>query len=167
MTRQDAATRTWTELTRGCRVFALATASASGSWSTPLFFAAAPSGFTLYFITSPASRHSREARRDPRGAGSVWRVPRELNALHGAQFQGRIVALRGISATAARDCYLRRHPAAARHLAAATRERFFAFEIDWVKVTDNRLGFGWKEVLRRPIDTPPAPPAQPAKKRKT
>lgn len=148
MDRATAAARTWGQLVRRVRVFALATSAAAGSWSTPLFFAADEAATTLYFITSPSSRHAREGRRRPRCSGSLWAPPGRPDQLRGAQFEGRLVALKGGAEAKARACFLARHPAAAERIAAATGERFFALELDAIKVTDNRLGFGWKELLR-------------------
>lgn len=143
----DRAARTWRELLRRERVFALATAHGGASWSAPLFFAADRAGTTLFFVSSPASRHSREARGEVACAGSLWTAPRGLPGLRGAQFEGRVRALAGAAADAARRCFLARHPAAAPRLAQATGERLYAFAIGRVKVTDNRVAFGWKFVL--------------------
>jgi uncharacterized protein YhbP (UPF0306 family) len=157
----DDAMATWNELRRRCRVLALATASELGSWSAPLFFApldleeprgsrARKSGWRLVFVTSPSSRHGRDLAHDPRLSAALWLAPRSIGELRGVQLIGRARPVDRDQEPAARAAFLVRHPAAAARLDRSARERLYVLEIERLKVTDNRRGFGWKRSLRRP-----------------
>jgi uncharacterized protein len=146
---REAGTRCWRELLQRCRVASLATASRAGPWSAPLFVAA-DGLWRLLFITAPTSRHGRELARDPRCSAALWIAPRRIAALRGAQLAGRATPVPTATMARARAAFLRRHPGAASRLANARDERLYELRVDSVKVTDNRLGFGWKVVLDAP-----------------
>src|SRR5262245_48161132 len=125
-------------------VLCLATISRAGPWCAPLFYAPIDGGRALVFVSDPGSRHCRELAADPRAAAGVHLETAVAKEIRGVQLVGRVQALAGASERRARAAFLRRHPLAAGHLAERPRERFFAFAIARAKVTDNRLGFGYK-----------------------
>ncbi|MBM4015396.1 MAG: hypothetical protein FJ293_10600 [Planctomycetes bacterium] len=151
-----AAETTWRELIRRCRVLALATAAPGRSWSAPLFFAAWSGGGDprapirhLVFLTSPASRHGRDLARTPRCSAAFWLAPPAIGGLRGVQLAGRAQPIEAALLPRAKAAFLARHPAAAKRVEGATRERLYSLAIDTLKVTDNRRGFGWKCTLGR------------------
>lgn len=128
-------------------VMCLASASVSGPWCAPLFFAPVEGGRTLVFLSDPKSRHARELAADPRAAAGLYLETRSTPRIRGLQLEGSVERLTGAAQRAARKAWLGRFPGAAGLLSRRPHERFFAFHIRRAKLTDNRKGFGHKELF--------------------
>lgn len=77
------------------RVMNLATIGTDGPYSTPVFYAVADEGETLFFMSKMSSAHSTHISRDPRAGASVYLVTKELGKTQGAQFTGIVELLKG------------------------------------------------------------------------
>lgn len=116
-------------------------------YATPLFYAVAPAhrpgeGPRLVFASSPTSAHGRHLGDGPTTvAAALYLESHDFAELRGVQLRGEVVPT---ASPAARTAYLERHPGAGPLLQAGARERLYALAITWAKLTDNRLGFGYK-----------------------
>jgi uncharacterized protein YhbP (UPF0306 family) len=125
-------------------VMTLATCGADGPWSAAVFYASEE--FTLYFVSSPGSRHARELAREPRVAAAIHEDYRDWRAIQGIQLAGRVERLAGESREAALACYRGKFaflesvtgPVLAA-LGKAAVYRLTPSELHWI---DNAAGFG-------------------------
>ena len=121
-------------------VMTLATAS---TWAAAVFYAS--EGFTLYFVSSAASRHARDLARDRRAAAAIHDDTRDWRRIQGIQLAGQVDELAGEARTAALACYARKFPFAQSEprlrqaLGKAACYRLVPGELHWI---DNAAGFG-------------------------
>ncbi len=124
---------------------ALATADANGMpHAAPLFYFT-PDGIRLYWLSSAFSRHSRNLKRSPSAAVSVYASTEDWKQIRGVQMRGAaaVVASRderqGIV-----EAYCARFHLGPQFRAAITRSRLYCFQPEWVRYLDNSKGFGYK-----------------------
>ncbi len=98
----------------------------------------------LYFISNPSSRHSEEIFLNPIVGGTITKPELKIVKLQGVQFTGCCSLLEGAEAEAAGRHYLATHP-----VAYWSKERIWKLDLDWVKMTDNTLGFAKKIVWEK------------------
>ena len=129
-------------------VLTLATVDAAGmAWCSNAFYALDAQRARLVFAANGPTAHTAHMENDCRVAVSVVLETRIVGRVQGCQIRGR--AVRGDDD--ARRCYLRRFP----YAAAMTDAEIWAVDADYVKFTDNTLGFGKKLVWQRDSDTEP------------
>lgn len=135
------------------RVVTLATCDAVGPWAAAVYYAHEAS--TLYFLSSPASRHARHIEADGRVAATIQSDATEWTQITGLQLEGRARRLGAAEAAPARLLYgakfpfvgaLAKAPAALRE--ALARVNWYAFAVERACLIDNRLGFGHRDELR-------------------
>ncbi len=117
--------------------------------ATPLFYAVVPGehgeGPRLIFASRPDTTHGRHLGEGPTTvAAGLYLESESIGELRGVQIRGEVVPVPLTSATA-QAAYLARHPGAAALLRPDARERLYALTVTWAKLTDNRLGFGYKQ----------------------
>jgi len=131
-------------LLRGHHVLSIATVSDLGPWCASCFYAWDEEINTLVITTDTTTRHGSEFLGNPSVAGTIaletWRVGR----IRGIQFTGLIREPSGEELSRAKKIYLRRFP-----YAALTELHLWVISPDYIKLTDNRLGFGHKEIWSR------------------
>jgi uncharacterized protein len=127
---------------------ALATISDSGEpVATPLFYICGED-LTLYWLSSPDSRHSRNLSARPRASATVFAHVSHWEDIRGAQMEGHAGAA-GIEAREAMlDKYRRRFELGPGLEGAIARSTLYVFRPEWVRYMDNSLGFGFREELR-------------------
>ena len=127
-------------------VITLATSDAQGPWAAPVFYVHL--GFTLYFVSSPRSRHARQVAIQPRAAGAIHAAARDWRDIQGLQLEGVVTHLAGEELVAAKACYTARfafvndtEPLAA----ALARIAWYRFQPTRLWFLDNRVAFGQRE----------------------
>lgn len=121
-------------------VMTLATAS---TWAAAVFYAS--EGFTLYFVSSPKSRHAQDLARDPRAAAAIHEDYRDWRTIQGIQLSGSVEELEADARHAALACYARKfrflenEPMLQQALGKAACYRLVADELHFI---DNAAGFG-------------------------
>jgi len=98
----------------------------------------------LYFISNPSSRHSEEIFLNANVAGTITKPELKIIKLQGVQFTGTCSLLDGSEAESAGRHYQNAHP-----VAYWSKERLWKLDLDWVKMTDNTLGFAKKIVWEK------------------
>ena len=91
-------------------------------------------GFLL-FASNQSTNHMRGILSDPRVAGTIACCEQEIAKLRGVQFRGVVRK----ATKEQKKRYYRKYP-----LALSIGEPVWAIELEWIKMTDNRLGFGKK-----------------------
>jgi hypothetical protein len=107
-------------------------------WSAHVFYAYLPDNQELVFTTDPATRHGREMLANPSVSGGIVLETKVIGKIRGIQLTGTArQVVEGESRY--RTAYLRRFP-----FAIAVKLDLWVLEVRYVKMTDNRMGFGKK-----------------------
>ena len=120
-------------------VLTIATATGNEPWCANCFYVYMEDENALVFTTNKDTRHGREFLTNPCVAGSVVLETLIIGKIRGIQFQGIISELKGERLDKAKRAYLKRFP-----VAALIETHLWVVDLTYVKMTDNRLGFGKK-----------------------
>ena len=131
-------------------VLTIATAVKGEPWCANCFYVYLEEENALVFTTDYETRHGREFRINDLVAGSVVLETMVIGKIRGIQFQGRISGPEGELLGKSRTAYLRRFP-----VAALMDTRLWIVRLSYIKMTDNRLGFGKKLIWETEIDPLP------------
>jgi len=94
----------------------------------------------LFIITSDyETRHVKEMIKQNKISGAIALETKIIGKIRGIQFTGTITDLKDQNNTSARISYLKRFP-----FAILKETALWSIEPDYIKMTDNRLGFGKK-----------------------
>lgn len=133
-------------------VMSVATSGPEGPWSAAVFYAS--DALTLYFPSSPASRHSRDIEASGRAAATIHAETGDWREIRGLQLEGAAARISGTERVAAIARYGEKFPLVA-ELSSVPREIAAAMaRVEWYRLTprrvrlvDNTLGFGHREEL--------------------
>lgn len=124
----------------------LATCQDGAPYCCSLFYAFDESAGLLYFMSSRDSRHSREMISNSHISGTILNAEQSVMRLQGIQFSGEAFVLEAEMQQQARKIYLQKYP-----VARLNPSELWYIRIDWIKMTDNTLGFGTKLIWEREI----------------
>ena len=148
------------------RVLTVAVTAADGQPSAAALFYVADAKLRLYVVSDPASRHGQAMLAGGAVAGTVQRDEQQWHELQGVQFRGGCRQLDGLARARAWQLYVTRFPFLMLEnqvlTAALAKTAIWCLEPEWIRLIDNRLGFGHKEEWhrhRRPAGGAPAPSA--------
>lgn len=125
----------------------LATTGADGMpHAAPVYFAADDSRRNLYFFSDPTSQHSQDLAAHSTAAAALHPVVSGWEEIRGLQMRGEVLPVRaGEEWQRAWSCYLVKFPFAAELKEALAGSTLYTFRPNWIRRSDNRLGFGHKE----------------------
>jgi uncharacterized protein YhbP (UPF0306 family) len=133
---------------RGHHVMTLATHGSAGPWAAAVFYV--NDGFTLYFLSAPATRHARDMAANPRVAATIQEDYDDWTRIRGVQLEGEACQLAGEEAEQARRLYGEKYPIVAGPSPAAIATALA--KVRWYRVTpaqlyfvDNSAGFGHRD----------------------
>jgi 4-hydroxy-3-polyprenylbenzoate decarboxylase len=128
----------------------LATTGANGAPHAAAVYFAAGEDHTLYFFSANNSQHTLDLARDPRAAAAIHPPVEGWQAIRGLQVRGSAAALpTGAAWDAAWQVYRAKFPFVDGLREVVEQSTLYAFRLDWVRLVDNRRGFGFKEEWRR------------------
>jgi uncharacterized protein YhbP (UPF0306 family) len=124
----------------------LATCDASGApHAAPVYFVA-DEDLRLYFFSDPESQHSLDLRRDPRAAAAVYPECHGWQEIRGLQLHGEVRSVSpGAEWDAAWALYAAKFPFVNELKEAVMSNSLYVFTPRWVRLVDNRRGFGFKQ----------------------
>lgn len=117
----------------------LATSSGDSTWSASCFYAADFSNMHLIFTSELHTRHAKECLENNKISGTIALETRITGKIRGIQFTGKVFLLEKQELDNAKTLYYKRFP-----VARLFNQPFWKIELDMIKMTDNRLGFGTK-----------------------
>jgi uncharacterized protein YhbP (UPF0306 family) len=137
-------------------VLTLATHGADGPWAAAVFYV--NDGYTLFFLSSPKSRHARNLASEPRVAGTVQEDYAEWTEIRGIQLEGRVRELVGAEALRARELYGAKFAvvgaqAPAPIVAALAKVSWYELVPDHLHFVDNSVAFGHRDEIALPAST--------------
>ncbi len=132
------------EFLRKHHVLTLATCAENTPWCANCFYVWLEDENCFVFTTDPVTRHGSEAIKNPQVAGSVVLETSIVGKVQGVQFTGKMVVPEGDLAEKAKRVYLKRFP-----VAVLMKTNLWVVQVESIKMTDNRLGFGKKLIWER------------------
>jgi uncharacterized protein YhbP (UPF0306 family) len=128
-----------TRFFRKHHVLTVATAVGGKPWCANCFYVYVEDENALVFTTDSETRHGREFILNPDVAGTVVLETMIIGKIRGIQFTGVVSEPTGELLEKAGRAYLKRFP-----IASLMETRLWIVRLNYVKMTDNRFGFGKK-----------------------
>ena len=120
-------------------VLTIATSVKNEPWCANCFYTYIEDDNLIVFMTNEDTRHGKEFVENPFVAGSIVLETMIIDKIRGIQFQGIIYAPNGGELDKVKTCYLKRFP-----VAALMNTHLWVVKPTYIKMTDNRFGFGKK-----------------------
>jgi uncharacterized protein len=120
-------------------VLTVATAVNNEPWCANCFYVYLEDINALVFTTDTETRHGKEFLINPEVAGSIVLETFVIGKIRGIQFRGTVSEPQDDVLEKAKSAYLKRFP-----VAMLMETRLWIVELSYIKMTDNRLGFGKK-----------------------
>lgn len=124
-------------------------------WAAAVFYV--NDGFTLFFLSSPRSRHAQQAARDARVAATVQEDYSDWRSIKGLQIAGIVREVERERVAEVRALYAAKFPVIAGGMPgtvaiveALKRITWFALTPTAVYFVDNAAGFGHRDEIRLP-----------------
>jgi uncharacterized protein YhbP (UPF0306 family) len=144
-----------TDLLRQESTLALATSDEQGEpCIAPLFYLAGPD-LSLFWLSSPNSRHSLNLIRTPRAAATVYRHAEQWREICGVQMRGTVTVIEEPSRRKALiKQYCERFQLGTIFHLAIGRSGLYAFRPDFCRYLDNSKRFGYRFEVTLEADGP-------------
>lgn len=123
----------------------LAISSANVPWCANCFYVYEPSDMSLIILSEKDTYHILSASQSNPIAGTIANTTKIPLKIQGIQFTGHLTELRQDHYQKARRKYLNRFP----HV-FFSKVPLWKIYLHYIKMTDNKLGFGTKTVWERP-----------------
>jgi uncharacterized protein YhbP (UPF0306 family) len=128
-------------------VLTLATSKNNKSWCSNCFYAYDPEKQILIFTSSDETRHIEEIKTNPVVAASIVLETKIIGKILGLQIEGTITKQTERNDLHIKTLYLKKFP-----FAILTNTPLWVLQINFLKFTDNRLGFGKKLIWENPAN---------------
>lgn len=125
-------------------VLTIATTVDNEPWCANCFYVYLEEENSLVFTTDNDTRHGQEFLKNSLVAGSVVLETIVIGKIRGIQFQGIVSVPKDKMVRKTKSAYLKRFP-----ITALMDTTLWIVELTYIKMTDNRLGFGKKLVWQR------------------
>lgn len=125
-------------------IFHLSVTDENGIWASTCFYAFDEKNASLVFTSEKHTRHSQAILTNPVACGSIALETKIVGKIQGVQFSGKILNENQSDFNRQKSLFYRRFP-----FAIAYSAPFWEFEMEYVKMTDNLLGFGKKLIWQR------------------
>ena len=121
------------------------TLAVAGPYAAAVFYEV-DDDLNLYFVTDPSTRHGMALTQDGRVAGTVQRDRQQQQEIRGVQLTGCCRRLTGPAWVTSWAQYLKKFAwaAAPELMPAVAKVAVWKLETDWLRLIDNRQGFGHK-----------------------
>jgi uncharacterized protein YhbP (UPF0306 family) len=120
-------------------VLTLAVSNNNIPYCANCFYSFVESERMLVFTSDENTRHIKDAINNKTVGGSIVLETKAVGKIQGIQFNGVLKELDGETLKKAKKSYLKRFP-----YAVLKQTKLWAVELQYIKMTDNRLGFGKK-----------------------
>jgi uncharacterized protein YhbP (UPF0306 family) len=121
------------------QVLTIATSENNKPYCANCFYAYLENENAFVFTSDIDTRHIQEAIKQPDVAGSVVLETRLVGKIQGIQFTGKLIKAESEFLKTAQIAYLKRFP-----FAILMKTTLWVLSLNFIKMTDNRLGFGKK-----------------------
>ncbi len=111
-----------------------------GPYAANCFYVFDQKTLSLVFASDEETHHMKQISKNPIVAGTIALCEKRVHKIQGVQFLAKTVQASGEQ----EKLYLKTFP-----VAKAMKPTIWALRLEWVKMTDNTLGFKTKLVWRR------------------
>lgn len=125
-------------------VMTVATSVIDEPWCANCFYVYIEEENAIVFTTGTDTRHGQEFLKNPRVSGSVVLETMIIGKIRGIQFSGTVSEIPEEHLAMAKRAYIRRFP-----IASLMDTRLWMIRPDYIKMTDNRFGFGKKLIWNK------------------
>jgi len=132
------------EFIKDHHVLTIATVANSRPWCSHCFYAFDENEMCLIFTSDSDTRHSIEWSENEHVAGGIVLETSIVGKIQGIQFQGIMSEPNGDLKSKVQLVYLKRFP-----FAVLMNTQLWVIHLNFIKMTDNRLGFGKKIIWKR------------------
>lgn len=130
----------------GLNTMTIATVSRDGDPHAAAVYFAGDDQLNLFFFSGKQSQHSKDMTHQPRAAVTVYPECFGWQDIHGLQLRGVITPIREQSDwQPAWELYQVKFPFVSNLRDIVARNELHKFSPDWIRLVDNRRGFGYKE----------------------
>jgi uncharacterized protein YhbP (UPF0306 family) len=130
-------------------VLTIATSSSDVPWCANCFYVYLEEENALVFTSDLNTRHGKEFQVNKVVSGTVVLETLIVGKIRGIQFTGEISMAEDDLLKKAKRSYLRRFP-----VAALMNTNLWVVRLTYIKMTDNRLGFGKKLIWEKDVSKP-------------
>lgn len=124
----------------------LATAGHDGQPHSAEVYFAAGDDLRLYFFSEATSQHAQDLAHNPRASATITPPASSWEEIRGLQMRGEAYVLpEGAQCEAGWRIYRTRFPFVAALGEEVARNALYVFIPDWIRLVDNRRGFGFKQ----------------------
>ena len=124
----------------------LATTGAEGEAHAAAVYFAAGADLALYFFSAAESQHSQDLKRRPQAAAAIYPEVSGWQAIRGLQLRGQVALVpHGAEWQAAWELYAGKFPFVKGLKSIVASNALYAFTPRWLRLVDNRRGFGFKQ----------------------
>jgi len=127
-------------------VLTLATSFDEEPWCANCFYVYMPNENSLIFTSDFGTKHIHQASHNIYVAGSIVLETSIVGKIQGIQFQGIISEPKGDFLDKVKTAYLKRFP-----IAMLMETHLWVVDLTYIKMTDNRLGFGKKLIWEKDL----------------
>jgi len=142
---------------QGHNVMTLATTGPEGLWAAAVFYV--NEEFTLYFLSAPTTRHSRNIAAQPGVAVTIQEDYRDWPEIKGIQLEGKAERIEGAERAEAMARYGLKFPVVGNLAEAPAQIARAMSKVAWYKVVperfyliDNSLGLGHRDEVPLTFD---------------
>lgn len=128
-------------------VLTLATSVNNQAYCANCFYAYLEDENAFVFNSDESTKHIQDVRENDLVAGSIVLETKTIGKIQGSQLMGRLIEADGDALKKAKKAYLKRFP-----YAILTSTKLWILDISFIKMTDNRLGFGKKLIWKKDLD---------------
>jgi uncharacterized protein len=125
-------------------VLTLATSLKDKVWCSSCFYAFDEKNMCFIFTSDIVTKHAEQALKNPEVAGNIHLETKIIGKIRGIQFSGHTEIAKGDALKSVKKKYLTRFP-----FAVLAKTDIWVLYIDYIKMTDNSLGFGKKLKWKR------------------
>ncbi len=125
-------------------VFTLATNDDNKTWCCNCFYTYIDNEAALLFTSDNETKHITMGLKNPQISGSIVLETKIIGKIQGIQFTGELVQVDNSEHSKYRLKYLKKFP-----FAIIVNTQVWKINLDTIKMTDNRLGFGKKLIWTR------------------
>lgn len=127
-------------------IFTLATSSENKPYTCTCFYVYLPEENFFVFTSDKTTKHIKDIEQQQEVAGAIALETSIIGKIRGIQFTGTIKELENNELSIAHKAYIRKFP-----IAMLAKTTLWGIFPDFIKMTDNRLGFGKKIIWQNEI----------------
>ncbi len=133
-----------TDFIRQHHVLTLATSLENQPWCANCFYAWIEEESAFVFTSDSETKHIQDLSEGNIVAGTVVLETETLGKIRGVQFRGQLSEPEDELIKSSKKIYLKKFP-----FAVLMKTKLWILKVDYIKMTDNRLGFGKKLIWER------------------